>query len=132
MGTRTRWDSVIFRLFEHVWRFWRVRRWGREGTQLTNPPGTHEVSCLCGLPENAKEGLLVQCDSCKKWVHCKCYNLDEQTVGHDDYSFSCMTCLPRPVPTQSMLLTDTSKPLGNDGNYLTLQTTPLAQLGNHT
>ena len=41
----------------------------------------------------------MQCDSCKKWVHCKCYNLDEQTVGRDDYSFSCMTCLPRPVPT---------------------------------
>ena len=68
-------------------------------TQLTNSPGTHEVSCLCGLPENAKEGLLVQCDSYKKWVHCKCYNLDEQTVGRDDYSFSCMTCLPRLVPT---------------------------------
>ena len=42
-------------------------------TQLTNSPGTHEVSCLCGLPENAKEGLLLECDSCKKWVHCKCY-----------------------------------------------------------
>ena len=47
------------------------------GTQHTNSPGIHEVSCLCGLPETAKEGLLVQCDSCKKWVHCKCYNLDE-------------------------------------------------------
>ena len=35
------------------------------GTQLTNSPGTHEVSCLCGMSETAKEGLLVQCDSCK-------------------------------------------------------------------
>ena len=69
------------------------------GMQHTNSPGTHEVSCLCGMSETAKEGLLVQCDSCKKWVHCKCYKLDEQTVCRDDYSFSCMTCLPRPVLT---------------------------------
>ena len=69
-------------------------------TQLTNSPGTHEVSCLCNMPENAEEGLLVQCDSCNKWVHCRCYNLDEQTIGRDDYSFFCMTCLPRPVSTR--------------------------------
>ena len=57
------------------------------------------MSCLCGLPENAEEGLLVQCDSCKKWDLCKCYNLDEQTIGCNDCSFSCMTSLPHPVPT---------------------------------
>ena len=54
-------------------------------TQLTNSPGTHEVSCLCDMPENAEEGLLVHCDSCNKWVHCKCYSLDEQTIGRDRF-----------------------------------------------
>ena len=76
-------------------------------TQLTNSPGTHEVSCLCDMLENAEEGLLVQCDSCNKWVHCKCYNLDEQAIGRDDYSFFCMTCLPRPVPTHVIPVTNT-------------------------
>ena len=33
---------------------------------------------------------------------------------------------------QSMLLIDAPKPLGNDGNYLTTQTIPIVQLGNHT
>ena len=37
------------------------------------------------MPENAEEGLLVHCDSCNKWVHCKCYSLDEQTIGRDRF-----------------------------------------------
>lgn len=59
--------------------------------------GAHEVSCICGIPDNAKGGLLVECDSCKSWSHTKCYNLDDQTASIDEYEFFCAVCHPHPL-----------------------------------
>ena len=64
---------------------------------------------MCGMFENLEGGLLVQCDTCNKWAHSRCYNLDENIISKDDYDFYCVACKPRPELTLSIPATTNSK-----------------------
>ena len=76
---------------------------------------------MCGMSKNLEGGLLVQCDTCNKWPHSKCYNLDESIISKDDYDFYCMACQPRPELTPSIPATGNSK--AKDPSTLTTDNT---------
>ncbi|KAF9433574.1 hypothetical protein BGZ76_009257 [Entomortierella beljakovae] len=52
------------------------------------------IMCVCGSKED--EGAMVQCDSCKVWLHIDCLNLTEEDIP-DEYF--CPTCLGLPIPS---------------------------------
>lgn len=54
------------------------------------------VFCLCRLPWDRSDcvrGTLVQCNSCKKWYHEACMNIDKQTINAPHLKYTCHVCL---------------------------------------
>ena len=40
-----------------------------------------KIFCYCRMPENYDE-LMILCDSCKKWFHCYCVNINAEQIPY--------------------------------------------------
>ncbi|KAI8996216.1 hypothetical protein BD414DRAFT_533930 [Trametes punicea] len=50
------------------------------------------INCICGLSYD--DGFSIACDSCARWCHAACFQIDESQVPDE---WLCWRCNPRPV-----------------------------------
>ncbi|KAI9058584.1 hypothetical protein FKP32DRAFT_1658622 [Trametes sanguinea] len=53
---------------------------------------TDTINCICGLSYD--DGFSIACDSCARWCHAACFQIDESQVPDE---WLCWRCDPRPV-----------------------------------
>ena len=78
-----------------------------KGSKKTSKAAKLSKKDLCACAEACKnpEGLEIDwvfCETCEKWYHCQCVNIDSQLAKDENYVFICKPCKPcKPVETES-------------------------------